>query len=83
MVAGWWVTADFDSQYKIFWESNLGPWGRYLPIHKKNKVQNKNLHNYSHPQSYQTYACGGGGVPVHCTSAVVCKYGQLKNSFFD
>ena len=31
MVAGWWVTLDFDSKYKILWSETRvhGPWGTY------------------------------------------------------
>ena len=43
MVAGWWVTVDFDSKYKNFW----GETGAHrVPV---NEEKNNNLHNYSHP----------------------------------
>ena len=32
MVAGWWVTVDFESKYKIVWDKN---WGHGVPIHEK------------------------------------------------
>ena len=63
MVAGWWVTVDFDSQCKIV----LGEtWAHRVPIREKIKFKNQNLHNYSHPLSYKADACWGGGVTVHC-----------------
>ena len=41
MVAGWWVTVDFDKKYKVIWvEVRISG----VPIH----VKNKNLHIYSH-----------------------------------
>ena len=40
---GWWVTVDFDSQYKILWGETRA---HGVPIHEKNKVQNKNMQNY-------------------------------------
>jgi len=39
-------TVDFDSKYKIFWGETRA---HGVPIHEeKKKVQNKNLHYYSH-----------------------------------
>jgi len=48
MVAGWWVTVDFDSKYKIVWGETRAH-GVLIHEEEKNKVQNKNLHNYPHP----------------------------------
>ena len=46
MVAQSWVTVDCDSKYKIVWGETRA---HGVPIHEKNKVQNKNLYNYSLP----------------------------------
>ena len=45
MASGWWVTVDFYEKFKILW-GRVRAHG--VPIHEENKVQNKNLHNYSH-----------------------------------
>ena len=45
LIAGVWVSVDFDSYYKILWGETRD---HGVPIHeRKKKVQNKNLHNYS------------------------------------
>ena len=42
---GVWVTVDFDPKYNILWGETRAHW---VPIHEEEeKVQNKNLHNYS------------------------------------
>ena len=64
MVVGRWNTVDFDSHCKILWGETSAH--RYLFM-KKNKVQNKNLHNYSHPLQYQAGACWVAGVTVQCS----------------
>jgi hypothetical protein len=38
MVVGWWVTEDFDSQYKMLWGETRA---RGVPPHGKNKVQTR------------------------------------------
>ena len=58
MVVGWWVTEDFDSQYKVVWGETRA---HGLPIHEKNQALNKNLHNYSRTL-YQTGNVGVEGV---------------------
>ena len=61
-------------------------YGTYLTIHEKNKVQNKNLHNYSHPLYYgiRPTHIGGGGDTVHCASAVVgVQKWPVDENFFD
>ena len=40
-----WVSVDFDSKYKILWGETRA---HRIPIHEEEeKVQSKNLHNYS------------------------------------
>jgi len=70
MIAEWWVSVDFDSQSEILWGETKAHEVPTYCIHEISKLKNKNLHNYSHPLSYQTGACwGGGGVLyIACTS---------------
>ena len=45
LVAGCWVSVDFDSKYKILWGETRA---QGVPNHEEEeKFQNKNLHNYS------------------------------------
>jgi len=38
LVAGWWVTVDFDSKYKILWGETMNH-GVPIPIHEKSSKQ--------------------------------------------
>ena len=67
-VAGWGVIVEYDEQQKIIWEENRA----MVQLFKnKNKVQNKNLYNYSQHLFIisDSYMMGGGGILL-CAFAV-------------